>query len=188
MAINPQSSVVMWRGFTFILTETKMTFTTDYTAEYSRPSWFERSETWLDRKGKGVWIAAMVLGFIFFWPVGLALLAYMIWSKKCLETNVVAHVQHISRRCAPQGTKPLMRISMTHWPVWPTNKKSFLPFLSVYATPKTAQSSMTFWKSATAKPKLTKKKRHNIIVAPTPGLHHFNLGSRICVSDRKSVV
>ena len=59
-----------------------MTSTTDYTAEYSRPSWFERSETWLDRKGKGAWIAAMVLGFIFFWPVGLALLAYMIWSKK----------------------------------------------------------------------------------------------------------
>jgi hypothetical protein len=24
----------------------------------------------------------MVLGFIFFWPVGLAILAYMIWSKK----------------------------------------------------------------------------------------------------------
>ena len=59
-----------------------MTSTTDYTAEYSRPSWFERSETWLDRKGKGAWIAAMVLGFICFWPVGLALLAYMIWSKK----------------------------------------------------------------------------------------------------------
>ena len=59
-----------------------MTSTTDYTAEYSRPSWFERSETWLDRKGKGAWIAAMVLGFIFFWPVGLAHLAYMIWSKK----------------------------------------------------------------------------------------------------------
>ena len=39
-----------------------MTFTTDYTAEYSKPSWFERSETWLDRKGKGAWIAAMVFG------------------------------------------------------------------------------------------------------------------------------
>ena len=50
-----------------------MTFTTDYTAEYSKPSWFERSETWLDRKGKGAWIAAMVLGFIFFWPVSVAL-------------------------------------------------------------------------------------------------------------------
>jgi len=24
----------------------------------------------------------MVLGFVFFWPIGLALLAYMIWSKR----------------------------------------------------------------------------------------------------------
>lgn len=44
--------------------------------------WFSRSEAWLDSKGKGAWIAAMVLGFIFFWPIGLALLFYMIWSKK----------------------------------------------------------------------------------------------------------
>lgn len=47
-----------------------------------RPNWFARTENWLDDKGKGAWIAAMVLGFIFFWPVGLALLAYMIWSKR----------------------------------------------------------------------------------------------------------
>ena len=44
--------------------------------------WFSRAEAWLDAKGKGAWIACMVLGFIFFWPVGLAILAYMIWSKK----------------------------------------------------------------------------------------------------------
>ena len=40
-----------------------MISTTDYTAEYSRPSWFERSKTWLDRKDNGKWIANMVLGF-----------------------------------------------------------------------------------------------------------------------------
>ena len=59
-----------------------MTSTTDYTAEHWRPSQFARSETWLDSKGKDSWIAAMVLGFMFFLLVGLALLAYMIWSKK----------------------------------------------------------------------------------------------------------
>jgi len=48
----------------------------------AQPSWFARSEAWLDDKGKGAWIAAMVLGFIFFWPVGLAILMYMIWSKR----------------------------------------------------------------------------------------------------------
>ena len=46
------------------------------------PGWFSRSEAWLDSKGKGAWIAAMVLGFVFFWPLGLALLFYMIWSKR----------------------------------------------------------------------------------------------------------
>lgn len=49
--------------------------------------WFSRSEAWLDSKGKGAWIAAMVLGFIFFWPVGLALLFYMIWSKRMFNKS-----------------------------------------------------------------------------------------------------
>ncbi|MFW5655271.1 MAG: DUF2852 domain-containing protein, partial [Roseicyclus sp.] len=44
--------------------------------------WFYRAEAWLDARGKAAWIAAMVLGFVLFWPIGLALLAYMIWSKR----------------------------------------------------------------------------------------------------------
>jgi len=31
---------------------------------------------------KPLWIAAMVLGFIFWWPVGLALLFFGLWSKR----------------------------------------------------------------------------------------------------------
>ena len=51
---------------------------------YSAPSqgWFARAEAWLDNKGKGAWIAAMVLSFIAFWPAGLALLFYMITTKR----------------------------------------------------------------------------------------------------------
>ena len=45
-------------------------------------SWPSQAEAWLDDKGRPAWIVAMVLGFVFFWPVGLALLAYMIWGKK----------------------------------------------------------------------------------------------------------
>jgi len=45
-------------------------------------TWPSQAETWLDERGKPAWIVAMILGFIFFWPVGLALLAYMIWSKR----------------------------------------------------------------------------------------------------------
>lgn len=44
--------------------------------------WPARAEAWLDDRGKGAWIAALVLSFIVFWPIGLALLAYMIWSNK----------------------------------------------------------------------------------------------------------
>jgi len=58
-------------------------------ATTARPhGWFARSEAWLDARGKGAWIAAMVLGFIFFWPVGLALLFYMIWSKRMFNKSL----------------------------------------------------------------------------------------------------
>ena len=36
----------------------------------------------MDSYGKGAWIAAMVLGFILFWPIGLALLFFLIWSNR----------------------------------------------------------------------------------------------------------
>ncbi|MBL6953578.1 MAG: DUF2852 domain-containing protein [Alphaproteobacteria bacterium] len=36
----------------------------------------------LDEYGKGAWITVMVLSFIIFWPVGLAILAYLIWSGR----------------------------------------------------------------------------------------------------------
>lgn len=60
---------------------------TDTAPAPSHPGWFARSEAWLDSKGKGAWIAAMVLGFVFFWPVGLALLFYMIWSKRMFSKS-----------------------------------------------------------------------------------------------------
>lgn len=45
-------------------------------------NWAERSRDWLDARGRPAWIMAMVAGFILFWPVGLALLFYMIWSNR----------------------------------------------------------------------------------------------------------
>lgn len=36
----------------------------------------------LDEWGRPAWIAAIVLGFILWWPIGLAILAYMIWSRR----------------------------------------------------------------------------------------------------------
>lgn len=59
---------------------------------YSAPiapskGWFTQATDWLDDKGKGAWIAAMVLGFIFVWPVGLAILMYMIWSNRMFSKS-----------------------------------------------------------------------------------------------------
>ncbi len=36
----------------------------------------------LDDYGKPAWITVMILGFILFWPIGLGILAYMIWSGR----------------------------------------------------------------------------------------------------------
>jgi len=53
----------------------------------SKDGWFSACENWMDRRGKGAWIAAMILGFIFFWPLGLALLFYMIWSDRMFSKS-----------------------------------------------------------------------------------------------------
>ena len=45
----------------------------------------------------------MVLGFIFFWPVGLALLAYMIWSKRMFS----------GKSCTKRGSRHMTRHSTT---------------------------------------------------------------------------
>jgi hypothetical protein len=36
----------------------------------------------LDELGRGAWIALVVLGFVFWWPVGLAILAFSLWSGR----------------------------------------------------------------------------------------------------------
>ena len=36
----------------------------------------------LDDLGRPAWIAVMVAGFILFWPIGLAILAYLLWSGR----------------------------------------------------------------------------------------------------------
>ncbi|MFK7937797.1 MAG: DUF2852 domain-containing protein [Roseovarius sp.] len=71
--------------------------------------WFARTEAWLDDKGKPAWIAAMVLGFIAFWPVGLALLFYMIWSKNmfCSTARTKTH----NRSCGWSGRSDITRRS-----------------------------------------------------------------------------
>lgn len=83
-----------------------------YSASASAPtggltSWPRRAERWLDQRGRYAWIIAMVLGFIIFWPVGLALLAYILWSKRmfsqsCGQNRFDRH--HQSTRDGMMGT------------------------------------------------------------------------------------
>ncbi len=62
-------------------------------------TWPSKAENWLDARGRGAWIAAMVLGFIFFWPAGLALLFYMIWSNRMRTPfSCHSHSRHRSHR------------------------------------------------------------------------------------------
>ena len=36
----------------------------------------------VDDIGRPAWIVLMVLGFIFWWPIGLAILAFTLWSRR----------------------------------------------------------------------------------------------------------
>jgi len=46
----------------------------------------------MDGYGKGAWIALMIVSFVVFWPLGLAILGYMIWSGRmgCRAKSKVA--------------------------------------------------------------------------------------------------
>ena len=50
-------------------------------------AWARGAERWLDDRGRKAWIFATILGFIFAWPIGLGLLAYMIWSKRMFNRS-----------------------------------------------------------------------------------------------------
>lgn len=53
-----------------------------------------RGQAWLDKRGKAGWIVATVLGFILFWPIGLALLAYAIWSNRMFNGSCAKRTYH----------------------------------------------------------------------------------------------
>ena len=53
----------------------------------------------LDEYGRGAWIALMVLGFCLYWPIGLALLAFMMFSGRlrCGSNDAGPLVQRAAR-------------------------------------------------------------------------------------------
>ncbi len=76
-----------------------------------RPNILRRAEAWLDSKGRKAWIAAMVLGFVFFWPVGLFFVAYITatnrWSSdKMFGCAARKHRHHHDRYAAFRAAQP----------------------------------------------------------------------------------
>lgn len=72
-----------------------MSATLEFDARPTREGPFRRAEGWLDERGKGAWIAAMVVSFVLFWPIGLALLFFMLstgrMGKGCTRHRSGAH-------------------------------------------------------------------------------------------------
>lgn len=79
------------------------------TAQAGGQNWFRRCEAWLDEKGRMAWFAAMILGFVFVWPIGLALLGYIIWSKRMFTRTNCAN-RHDNRMATHWG-HPMMKPS-----------------------------------------------------------------------------
>jgi len=46
-----------------------------------------RAQSWLDARGKSAWITALIVALVFMWPLGLALLAYMLWSNRLFSNG-----------------------------------------------------------------------------------------------------
>ncbi|NAZ35419.1 DUF2852 domain-containing protein [Rubellimicrobium sp. CFH 75288] len=58
--------------------------------DLSGPAWFLQGVDWLDARGRWAWLVLMIVGFVVFWPIGLAVLAYMIWSKRMFGPSSTA--------------------------------------------------------------------------------------------------
>jgi hypothetical protein len=54
----------------------------------------------IDDFGRLAWLALMVLGFIVYWPIGLAILAYIIWSGRMGCGPRYGDMQHWRDRAA----------------------------------------------------------------------------------------
>jgi hypothetical protein len=57
----------------------------------------------LDDYGKPAWIIAMIVGFLLWWPIGLGVLAYLIWSGRMGGGNKLQWKQHFMQEARRFG-------------------------------------------------------------------------------------
>lgn len=78
-----------------------------------RPNILRRAEAWLDAKGRKAWIAAMVVSFVFFWPLGLAFVVYITATNRWSSDKMFGcaarrhrHGSHHDRYAAFRAAQP----------------------------------------------------------------------------------
>src|SRR6185295_2231890 len=72
----------------------------------------------LDELGKPAWIALMILSFIVFWPLGLAILAFLIWSGRMGCRHYASYDRWQHKMTRMQDKMDRMRDRMSNAPTY----------------------------------------------------------------------
>ena len=109
----------------------------------------------LDELQTPIWIVLAILGFIFWWPLGLVILAYTLWSGKmgCCgigfgrwRDDTSRRAQDWWRRAANQRQPSLRRIpSRDACGAWKRSSTNFGNFSRACGWPRTRPSSTSSW-------------------------------------------
>jgi hypothetical protein len=80
----------------------------------------------IDDFGRPAWITLMVLGFIVFWPIGLAILAYLLWSGRMMGCGRSGSMEQWRDRTAERWERKRERWErkMQRWGGGPTLRPS----------------------------------------------------------------
>ena len=78
----------------------------------------------LDDWGTPAWIGVMVLGFVIFWPIGLAILAYMLWSGR-MGCRARRNASNWQQRVAGKWERKMERWGMQAKAFTPTGNRAF---------------------------------------------------------------
>ena len=78
----------------------------------------------LDDWGTPAWIGVMVLGFVIFWPIGLAILAYMLWSGR-MGCGARRNASAWQQRVAGKWERKMERWGMQAKAYTPTGNRAF---------------------------------------------------------------
>jgi hypothetical protein len=123
----------------------------------------------LDEYGKPAWITAMIAGFLLWWPIGLGVLAYLIWSGRMgCSGNRVAWKQYFTDEArrfgggmtafSSTGNRAFDEYRSETLRRLEEERPSSKPSCSGSATPRTRPSSTSSWPNGAARP----LRHHNV--------------------------